>query len=122
MKHPTDEEIEKEAIRRFPDMNINHEYSWGKREGFIECGKWVRDQQSKRKTLNWEITPRGVTPFYAKAEISFGTYEVAYNDSLWGKDFWTWSYNGHSEKCMDKYEAFKLAQADYERRINELYI
>jgi len=80
--------------------------------------KFARDHSPKFKTLEW-ITNTGFL-FYAKAEISFGTYEVSQNQSLWGPDFWGWAFNGHFEKCIDKEEAFKQAQSDYEVKLKAL--
>jgi len=113
MKHPTDEEIEKEAIRRFPDMNINHEYSWGKREGFIECGKWARDQQPKLKPMPWEFDKAFDV---WRASTAVGEYRVRESLNrvvLPGPIFLD---------CTDVDHGKQLAQSDYERRINEIYI
>lgn len=114
MKHPTDEDIEKAARDYAESFKTGEWFENIRVDAGIHCAKWVRDQQPKLKTLdNWGwqenlvITPIAI-------------YEVFYNRRT---NEYKWRKTGTKAQVCDSIDHGKqLAQADYERRINELYI
>lgn len=114
MKHPTDEEIEKEAEW----INILE------RNAFRTVAKWARDLQPKLKTLEWEEVSQSI---WFSASTPFGAYNVFFapeKDGLSNQWFWYWRWAADRESilCESKQTGMQLAQADYEKRVNELYV
>lgn len=106
----TDEEIEK-AAKEYAEQYMDSQV--GKEHIALACAdftKWARDQQPKLKPMPWEYDE----PFdWWIAETSFGQYIVRTRVTTPDKKF---------INCNDFDHGKQLAQADYERRINELYI
>jgi len=116
MKHPTDEEIEKEST-------VHPITTTDARKGFVFGAKWARDQQPKLKTLEWFQTNRNTI----KAQTLVAVYWV-YHSMVNGKDKFTWNFQYLDDKfyapqdCDSEEHGKQLAQADYEKRVNELYV
>lgn len=114
MKHPTDEEIRKEADSRPVGSIMRHSFSEG--------AKWVCDQQPKLKPLEWQEDDEPVKfKKYFIAETPFGTSYCVFQNRR-GKFYCDYGPNIFAEDCDSIDHGKQLAQADYERRINELYI
>lgn len=117
----TNDQIEKAAAAYVNDEDGNNPHSFIQYPAFYEGAKWARDQQ-KLKTLEWNsvaYASDGGSHVIA-ASISFGFYAVTFH---YGSNTYTWSYNdGKEHPCDDFDHGKQLAQADYEKRVNELYI
>lgn len=121
MKYPTDEEIEKHA--REIAEGFGGSFSRTAYELTGEAANWARDQQPKLKTLEWFQTNRNTI----KAQTPIAVYWV-YHSMVNGKDKFTWNFQYLDDKfyapqdCDSEEHGKQLAQADYEKRINELYL
>jgi len=110
MKHPTDEEIEKFAI----EYGGNHAETPRTIDAIMVGANWARDQQPKLKTLGWEERESSLL-----CEVIGCDYEIWENI---GGYFLRINPGCYTLKGKSIADCKQLAQADYERRINELYI
>lgn len=111
MKHPTDEEIEK-FIRPLSMLPTPQTVAI-----VTEVIKWSRDQQPKLKMPEW-IRGRNLV-----SKVPWGSYTIYDEVDGVTLQFHDWSKTGYkTKKCKSVDHGKQLAQADYERRINELYI
>jgi hypothetical protein len=113
MKHPTDEQIEKWTRDYSDNMGDDPIEVSDLRQACTECAKWARDQQPKLKTLEWITMNPGF-----RAHTSFGIYIIMEIK----KGGFYFDFHGELTFCNSIDDCKQLAQADYERRINELYI
>lgn len=114
MKQITDEDIEKAARRACDGIEDEDQLMYALKD-FKRGAKWVRDQQPKLKTLEdfgWSKNNYASTPI--------GKYEV-WRGSLTDMFFWR-LVDRTSCGCDSIDHGKQLAQADYEKRVNELYV
>lgn len=113
MKQITDEDIEKYATER--SKQVDPIFGIAVFISVKDGAKWVRDQQPKLKTLEdfgWSKNNYASTPI--------GKYEV-WRGSLTDMFFWR-LVDRTSCGCDSIDHGKQLAQADYEKRVNELYV
>jgi hypothetical protein len=114
---PTDEQIEKFAI----EYGGNHAETPRTIDAVMVGAKWARDQQPKLKPLVWHKA-KDVYKWQSKTDIGLW-YAVS--------ERWTFCYKAQhfSEHdiivsklpCDSEDHGKQLTQADYEKRVNELY-
>lgn len=114
MKHPTDEEIDQFAHKLIDNYGLIIDHQDPFYAGITEGAKWARDQQPKLKTLEWEERESSLL-----CEIIGCDYEIWGNI---GGYFLRINPGCYTLKGKSIADCKQLAQADYERRINELYI
>lgn len=129
MKHPKDEDIEKYALefcsKYISTYDVHDVINY--KLGIIDGAKWARDQQPKLKTLEewgWFRTSEGQYKVHVAVDYFDIWYFVYEEDDQWyyataGEK---WTRDGKGIWAESKEQAMQLAQTDYERRINELYI
>lgn len=116
----TDEEIEK-AAKEYAEQYMDSQV--GKEHIALACAdfaKWARDQQPKLKPLVWDWQNRIDGIVWVAPVGNFGSYTIWLPDTSDSPEI---RLNGIRVSYCDNFEhGVQLAQADYERRINELYL